>query len=63
MTLDRIIKQKVSLTDFEQLESFNRVSAEYLSDNMPARASLKVLELPKNASMGLDVVAALAEEE
>ncbi|KAH8434486.1 uncharacterized protein LDX57_012131 [Aspergillus melleus] len=62
-TLDRIIKQNVYLTDFEQVEAFNKVSAEYLGDHMPARATLKVWELPKNAPMGLDVVAALPEEE
>ncbi|KAL2832175.1 Endoribonuclease L-PSP [Aspergillus cavernicola] len=60
-TLDRIIKQNVYLTDFEQFEAFNKVSAEYLGDHRPARATMKVSELPKNAPMGLDVVAALPE--
>ncbi|GLA07686.1 hypothetical protein AnigIFM60653_008924 [Aspergillus niger] len=60
-TLDRIIKQNVYLTDFEQFEAFNKVSAEYLGDHRPARATMKVMELPKNAPMGLDVVAALPE--
>ncbi|PLB47635.1 Endoribonuclease L-PSP [Aspergillus steynii IBT 23096] len=60
-TLDRIIKQNVYLTDFEQFEAFNKVSAEYLGDHSPARATMKVLELPKHAPMGLDVVAALPE--
>lgn len=60
-TLNRIIKQNVYLTDFEQFEAFNKVSAEYLGDHKPARATMKVSELPKNAPMGLDVVAALPE--
>ncbi|RSM17101.1 hypothetical protein CDV31_003994 [Fusarium ambrosium] len=60
-SLDRIIKQNVYLTDFDQVEAFNKVSAEYLGDHKPARATMKVMELPKNAPMGLDVVAALPE--
>ena len=58
-TLDRIIKQNVYLTDFNQFEVFNKVSAEYLGDHKPARATMKVLGLPKNSPMGLDVIASL----
>lgn len=58
-SLDHIIKQNVYLTDFDDFEAFNKVSAEYLGDHKPARATMKVLELPKKARMGLDVVAAL----
>ncbi|KAM0433550.1 hypothetical protein ACHAPT_004430 [Fusarium lateritium] len=58
-TLDRIIKQNVYLTDFDDFEAFNKVSAEYLGEHKPARATMRVLELPKKARMGLDVVAAL----
>jgi 2-iminobutanoate/2-iminopropanoate deaminase len=58
-SLDRIIKQNVYLTSFDDFETFNKVSAEYLGDHRPARATMKVLELPKKARMGLDVVAAL----
>lgn len=57
--LDRIIKQNVYLTNFDHFEAFNVVSAEYLGEHKPARATMRVLELPKNAPMGLDVVAAL----
>ncbi|POR35131.1 hypothetical protein TPAR_04665 [Tolypocladium paradoxum] len=60
-SLDRNIKQNVYLADFDQFEAFNKVSAEYLGDHKPARSTMKVLELPKNAPMGLDVVAALPE--
>ncbi len=63
-TLDRIIKQNVYLTDFaEQFEAFNKVSAEYLGEHKPARATMRVVELPKNAPMGLDVVAALPKTQ
>ncbi|KAK7424516.1 hypothetical protein QQX98_000481 [Neonectria punicea] len=51
-SLDRIIKQNVYLTDFSQFEAFNKVSAEYLGDHKPARATMRVPELPKNAPMG-----------
>jgi 2-iminobutanoate/2-iminopropanoate deaminase len=60
-TLDRIIKQNVYLTNFDDFEAFNKVSAEYLGDHRPARATMRVLELPKGAPMGLDVIAALPE--
>lgn len=58
-SLNRIIKQNVYLTNFDDFEAFNKVSAEYLGDHKPARATMKVLELPKRAPMGLDVIAAL----
>ncbi|KAJ3458807.1 hypothetical protein MRS44_012916 [Fusarium solani] len=58
-TLNHIIKQNVYLTNFDDFEVFNKVSAEYLGEHRPARATMKVLELPKKARMGLDVVAAL----
>ncbi|RDW70300.1 endoribonuclease l-PSP-containing protein [Coleophoma crateriformis] len=58
-SLDRVIKQTVYLTDFDHFEAFNKISAEYLGDHKPARATIRVLELPKQAPMGLDVVAAL----
>ncbi|KAF4458415.1 endoribonuclease l-PSP domain-containing [Fusarium albosuccineum] len=57
---DRIIKQNVYLTNFDHFEAFNTVSAEYLGEHKPARATMRVVELPKQAPMGLDVVAALA---
>lgn len=58
-SLNRILKQNVYLTDMDHFEAFNKVSAEYLGEHRPARATMKVLELPKKAAMGLDVVAAL----
>lgn len=58
-SLEWTIKQNVYLTDFDDFEVFNKVSAEYLGDHKPARATMKVLELPKKARMGLDIVAAL----
>ncbi|RSM12169.1 hypothetical protein CEP52_002606 [Fusarium oligoseptatum] len=58
-TLGRIIKQNVYLTNFDDFEAFNKVSAEYLGGHRPARATMKVLELPNGARMGLDAVAAL----
>ncbi|KEF51574.1 uncharacterized protein A1O9_12491 [Exophiala aquamarina CBS 119918] len=57
-SLDRIIKQNVYLTDFDDFEAFNQVSAEYLGDHKRVKATMKALELPKKAKMGLDVVAA-----
>lgn len=62
-SLGRILKQNVYLTDFADFEAFNKVSAEYLGEHRPARATMKVLELPKNAPMALDVVAAVGGDE
>lgn len=60
-TLDCIIKQNVYLTTFDDFEAFNKVSAEYLGAHRLARATMRVLELPKKALMGLYVVAALPQ--
>jgi 2-iminobutanoate/2-iminopropanoate deaminase len=62
-SLDRILKQNVYLTDFEDFEVFNKISAEYLGEHKPARATMKVLELPKKAPMALDVIAALPDKK
>lgn len=58
-SLKHIIKQNVYLTDFNDFEAFNKVSVEYLGDHKPARATIRVLELPKNAPMGMDVIAGM----
>ncbi len=58
-SFDGYIKQNVYLTNFDDFEVFNTVSAEYLGDHKPARATMKVLVLPKQAPIGSDVVAAV----
>ncbi|GAA6039396.1 hypothetical protein JCM8097_002836 [Rhodosporidiobolus ruineniae] len=58
-SLDRIIKQNVFLTNFDDFEAFNKITEEFLGPHRPARSTMKVMELPKHAPMGMDVIAAL----
>ncbi|GAA5866464.1 hypothetical protein JCM8547_000633 [Rhodosporidiobolus lusitaniae] len=58
-SLDLIIKQNVFLTDFNDFEAFNKVTEEFLGSHRPSRSTMKVMELPKHAPMGMDVIAAL----
>lgn len=44
------------MADFE---AFNKVTIQFLGEHRPARATMRVLELPKGARMGMDVIAAL----
>lgn len=43
----------------DDFEAFNKVTREFLGDHCPARSTVKILDLPKGATLGMDVIAAL----
>lgn len=54
--LDSIVKLTVYLTDIEFLAEVNKIMPEYFHEPYPARTSIVVKALPKNASIEVDAV-------
>lgn len=58
-TLDNVLKTTVYLADMSLFGAMNEVYAEYFKAVYPARAAFAVKELPKQALVEIEVVAAL----
>jgi reactive intermediate/imine deaminase len=56
--LDRIVKLTIYLTDLGQFAVVNRLMAQYFSEPYPARATIGVAALPKNADIEIEAVMA-----
>ena len=56
-TLQQVIKTTVFATSMEYFAAVNGVYAEYFNENPPARSFVAVKELPKGASVEIEVVA------
>ena len=52
-----VVKTTVFLTDLGDFAEMNRVYAEYFPHNPPARSTIQVADLPKGASIEIEVVA------
>lgn len=57
LTLDDIVKTAVFLTDMADFAPMNEVYASYFTGTFPARSCVAVKELPKGASVEIEVVA------
>ena len=60
-SLRRVVRMTVYLTDLDDFEEMNRVYAEVLGVDPPARATVQVSRLPRGARVEIDAVA-LAKE-
>ena len=58
-TLDNVLKSTVYLADMSYFVPMNEVYGEYFKSPFPARAAFAVKELPKQALVEIEVVAAL----
>lgn len=56
--LDHITKTTIFLTDINQFESVNKIYSSYFRNQFPARSTIVVVSLPKNASIEIEFVAA-----
>ena len=54
--LDRVVKATVYLTDLGEFETMNRVYASYFGDAKPARVTVEVSRLPRNAKVEIDAI-------
>lgn len=57
--MENVVKTTVYLTDLSLFAEMNEVYASFFSDNKPARATVQVAGLPKNALVEIDAVAIL----
>ncbi len=55
--LDRVVKTTVYLRDLGEFAGMNEVYAEFFARQAPARATVEVARLPRDASVEIEVVA------
>ena len=56
--LQRVVKTTVFLADMNDFEAMNNVYGKYFTPPYPARATVQVSRLPRNARVEIDVIAA-----
>jgi 2-iminobutanoate/2-iminopropanoate deaminase len=59
-TLDHVVRTTVFLADMNDFAAMNEVYAGYFSAPAPARATVQVSRLPKDARIEIDVIAVVA---
>jgi 2-iminobutanoate/2-iminopropanoate deaminase len=57
--LSRVVRTTVFLTDMNDFAAMNAVYARYFDSHAPARSTVAVTELPRNARVEIDLVALL----
>lgn len=60
-SLEGVIKTTVFIKDMNDFAALNEVYASYFGDHKPARSTVEVARLPKDAKVEIEVIAALAE--
>ncbi len=58
LTMDRVVKTTVYMTDLGKFAEMNEVYAKHFKAPYPARATVQVSALPKGAAVEIDAVAA-----
>jgi 2-iminobutanoate/2-iminopropanoate deaminase len=58
LTMDRVVKTTVYMTDLGKFAEMNEVYAKHFKPPYPARATVQVSALPKGAAVEIDAVAA-----
>ena len=53
----RVVKATVYLTDLGNFQTMNGIYATYFGDHKPARTTVEVSRLPKDAALEIDVIA------
>ncbi|MGO9136345.1 MAG: RidA family protein [Syntrophales bacterium] len=56
MTLKNVLKVSVFLTDLGLFGKFNEIYGRYLGDVLPARETIQVTKLPRDASIEISVI-------
>jgi 2-iminobutanoate/2-iminopropanoate deaminase len=63
LTLAHVVKTTVFLADFGDFQKMNAVYATYFEDRPPARSTVGVSTLPKNARVEIEVIAMADESD
>lgn len=59
--LDKVVKTTVFLADMQEFAQMNEVYAKFFTEAPPARATVAVAGLPRDARVEIEVVALLSE--
>ena len=57
--LNNVFKTTVFLTDMNEFSAMNEVYAEFFNETKPARSTVEVVRLPKDAKVEIEVAAAV----
>lgn len=57
--LNRVVKATVFLADMDEFVAMNQVYGKYFSSDPPARATVEVARLPRDARVEIDVIAVI----
>jgi 2-iminobutanoate/2-iminopropanoate deaminase len=63
LTLAHVVKTTVFLADFGDFQKMNEVYATYFTDQPPARSTVGVSTLPKNARVEIEAIAFAGESD
>lgn len=56
-SLDRVVKTTIYVQNIDDFATVNKVYAEYFSTQPPARSTVGVAKLPRNAGLEIDAIA------
>lgn len=59
--LEQVVKTTVFIKNMDDFGKINEVYAEFFKDNPPARSTVEVARLPKDAQVEIEVIAAFIE--
>ncbi|MBP2615010.1 Rid family detoxifying hydrolase [Chryseobacterium jejuense] len=54
---NHIVKTTIFITDMKQFEMVNKIYSRYFNNRFPARSTVEVISLPKNASIEIECIA------
>ena len=61
-SLARVAKTTVYLKDLSEFAAMNEIYAGFFGENPPARATVEVARLPRNAAVEIDLIAEIGKE-
>jgi 2-iminobutanoate/2-iminopropanoate deaminase len=61
LSFDHIVKTTIFLTNLSDFQTVNEIYGSYFKQNPPARSTVQVAGLPKNANVEIEVVAVAAD--
>ena len=59
LNLSDIVKTTIYLTDLSDFQTVNEIYGDYFKNNFPARATIQVSSLPKNAKIEIECIAVI----
>jgi 2-iminobutanoate/2-iminopropanoate deaminase len=63
LSFDHVVKTTIFLTDLGDFQTVNEVYGSYFKQNPPARSTVQVSALPKDAKVEIEAIAAAGEAE